>query len=52
MRIDGIGADVRNDLHEKVSQEISDVRAESRGQLRAERGEEGSATASSPGPGP
>ena len=52
MRIDGISVAFRNDLGEKISGEISDVRAESRGQLEAERHEDGSATVSAPGPGP
>jgi hypothetical protein len=52
MRIDGTSVAVRNDLAEKISQEISDVRSESRGHLEAERAEEGSATASASGLGP
>jgi hypothetical protein len=52
MRIDGISVAFRNDLGEKISGEISDVRAESRGQLEAQRDEDGSATVSAPGPGP
>jgi hypothetical protein len=52
MRNTRISVAFRNDLGEKISGEISDVHAESRGQSEAERGEDGSATVSAPGPGP
>jgi len=52
MRIDGGDMAVRSDLSQKISQEISSVRAESRRHLEAAREEGGLAAVSAPGLGP